>query len=82
MADLSNVRVNGQRLWDALMEMAKIGATPKGGCKRLTLTDLDKQGRELFRAWCEKEGCTVEVDEMGNMFAHPPRRRERSRRRC
>ena len=49
MADLSNVRVNGQRLWDALMEMAKIGATPKGGCKRLTLTDLDKQGRELFR---------------------------------
>ena len=69
MADLSNVRVNGQRLWDALMEMAKIGATPKGGCKRLTLTDLDKQGRELFRAWCEKEGCTVEVDEMGNMFA-------------
>ena len=69
MADLSNVRVNGQRLWDALMEMAKIGATPKGGCKRLTLTDLDKQGRELFRDWCEREGCTVEVDEMGNMFA-------------
>src|SRR5579863_7126936 len=54
------------------MEMAKIGATPKGGCKRLTLTDLDKQGRELFRAWCEKEGCKVEVDEMGNMFATRP----------
>jgi beta-ureidopropionase / N-carbamoyl-L-amino-acid hydrolase len=69
MSDLSNVRINGQRLWDALMEMAKIGGTPKGGCKRLTLTDLDKQGRELFRAWCEKEGCTVKVDEMGNMFA-------------
>ncbi len=49
MADLSNVRVDGARLWDSLMEMAKIGATPKGGCKRLTLTDLDKQGRELFR---------------------------------
>jgi beta-ureidopropionase / N-carbamoyl-L-amino-acid hydrolase len=69
MSDLSNVRVDGQRLWDALMEMAKIGGTPKGGCKRLTLTDLDKQGRELFTAWCEKEGCTVKVDEMGNMFA-------------
>ena len=69
MADLSNVRINGQRLWDSLMEMAKIGGTPKGGCKRLTLTDLDKQGRELFRAWCEAEGCTVTVDEMGNMFA-------------
>src|SRR5579863_9263270 len=69
MADLSNVRVDGARLWDSLMEMAKIGATPKGGCKRLTLTDLDKQGRELFRKWCEAAGCTVKVDEMGNMFA-------------
>jgi N-carbamoyl-L-amino-acid hydrolase len=72
MSDLSNVRINGQRLWDALMEMAKIGGTPKGGCKRLTLTDLDKQGRELFTAWCEKEGCVVKVDEMGNMFARRP----------
>jgi N-carbamoyl-L-amino-acid hydrolase len=72
MSDLSNVRVNGQRLWDALMEMAKIGGTPKGGCKRLTLTDVDKQGRELFRAWCEKAGCAVKVDEMGNMFARRP----------
>src|SRR5271170_5869987 len=69
MADLSNVRVDGARLWDSLMEMAKIGATPKGGCKRLTLTDLDKQGRELFRKWCEAAGCTVKVDQMGNMFA-------------
>ncbi len=69
MADLSNVRIDGARLWDSLMEMAKIGATPKGGCKRLTLTDLDKQGRELFRSWCETAGCAVKVDEMGNMFA-------------
>src|SRR5271170_390191 len=69
MADLSNVRINGVRLWDSLMEMAKIGATPKGGCKRLTLTDLDKQARELFRRWCEAEGSTLKVDEMGNMFA-------------
>ena len=69
MSDLSNVRISGQRLWDSLMEMAKIGGTAKGGCKRLTLTDLDKQGRELFRGWCEKAGCAVTVDEMGNMFA-------------
>jgi N-carbamoyl-L-amino-acid hydrolase len=72
VSDLSNVRINGQRLWDALMEMAKIGATPKGGNKRLTLTDLDKQARQLFTAWCEKEGCAVKVDEMGNMFARRP----------
>jgi N-carbamoyl-L-amino-acid hydrolase len=72
VSDLSNVRINGQRLWDALMEMAKIGATPKGGCKRLTLTDLDKEARQLFTAWCEKEGCAVKVDQMGNMFARRP----------
>ena len=59
MADLSNVRVDGTRLWDSLMEMAKIGATPKGGVKRLTLTDLDGQSRKLFRKWCEAAGCSV-----------------------
>jgi hypothetical protein len=48
VSDLSNVRIDGQRLWDALMEMAKIGATAKGGCKRLTLTDL-VQTRRLRR---------------------------------
>ena len=69
MSDLSNMRIDGQRLWDTLMEMAKIGGTPKGGCKRLTLTDLDKQGRELFTQWCEAAGCSMSVDEMGNMFA-------------
>ena len=72
MADLSNVRVDGARLWDSLMEMAKIGATPKGGVKRLTLTDLDRQSRELFRKWCEAADCSVTVDEMGNMFAKRP----------
>ena len=72
MADLSNVRIDGARLWDSLMEMAKIGATPKGGVKRLTLTDLDGQSRGLFRKWCEAAGCTVTIDEMGNMFARRP----------
>ena len=69
MADLSNIRINGARLWDSLMEMAQIGGTPKGGCKRLTLTDVDKQGRELFSQWCRDAGLTLAVDDMGNMFA-------------
>jgi beta-ureidopropionase / N-carbamoyl-L-amino-acid hydrolase len=69
MADLSNIRIDGGRLWDSLMEMAKIGATPKGGCKRLTLTDLDRESRALFISWCKAAGCGVAVDEMGNIFA-------------
>ncbi len=69
MPDPSNIRIDGARLWDSLMEMAKIGATPKGGCKRLTLTDLDRQGRNLFARWCAEAGLAMTVDRMGNMFA-------------
>jgi N-carbamoyl-L-amino-acid hydrolase len=64
-----NVRINERRLWDLLMEMARIGATPKGGVRRLTLSAVDKEGRDRFRALCEAEGLTVSVDAIGNMFA-------------
>ena len=56
------------------MVMAAIGATQRGGCNRQALTDEDKQGRDLFRNWCQDAGCTVSVDEMGNMFARRPGR--------
>jgi N-carbamoyl-L-amino-acid hydrolase len=64
-----NLRIDGARLWDALMAMAEIGATPKGGCNRQTLTDLDCEGRALFARWCEQAGMTVAVDAIGTMFA-------------
>ncbi len=70
----ANIAVNAARLWDTIMETAKIGGTPKGGIKRLTLTDLDKQVRDWFRAACEAAGCTVTIDDMGNMFARRPGR--------
>ncbi len=69
-----NIPVNADRLWASLMEMAEIGATEKGGNCRLTLTDLDKQGRDLFVRWCEDAGCTVTVDGIGNIFARRPGR--------
>ncbi|RVT98686.1 Zn-dependent hydrolase [Rhodovarius crocodyli] len=65
----TNQRIDGKRLWDSLMAMAQFGATPKGGVRRLTLTDIDRQGRDQFRAWCEALGLTVRVDAIGNMFA-------------
>ena len=71
---MAELKINGERLWASLMEMAKIGATPKGGVCRLTLTDLDKQGRDLFVKWCQDAGCTVKVDQMGNLFARRPGR--------
>jgi N-carbamoyl-L-amino-acid hydrolase len=65
----TNQRIDGKRLWDSLMQMAEIGATPKGGVRRLTLTDVDKRGRDRFRALCEEAGLKVRVDAIGNMFA-------------
>ena len=76
MPDTRNLSIDGERLWDSLMEMAKIGATEKGGCCRLALTDLDKQGRDLFVKWCEDAGCTIRVDKMGNIFARRAGRRD------
>ena len=71
---MHNLKINGSRLWDSLMEMAQIGATEKGGVRRLALTDVDREGRDLFVRWCEDAGCTVSVDAMGNIFARRPGR--------
>jgi N-carbamoyl-L-amino-acid hydrolase len=71
---MHNLRIDAQRLWDTLMETARIGGTPKGGICRLTLTDLDREVRDWFRAAAEAAGCTVAVDDMGNMFARRPGR--------
>ena len=61
--------INSKRLWDSLMQIGQIGSTPKGGCCRLALTELDKRARDLFVNWCEEAGCTIAVDSIGNIFA-------------
>lgn len=67
-----NMKINGERLWDSLMEMAKIGPGIAGGNNRQTLTDADSEGRRLFQRWCEGAGMTMGVDTMGTMFATRP----------
>jgi N-carbamoyl-L-amino-acid hydrolase len=71
-AALHRLTINGERLWQSLMTLAQIGATGKGGVCRLALTDLDRQGRELFVRWAREAGCTVRVDRIGNIFAQRP----------
>ncbi|GAA5524199.1 N-carbamoyl-L-amino-acid hydrolase [Microbulbifer aestuariivivens] len=66
---VEHLRVDGARLWESLMEMAQIGATPAGGCNRQALTDEDRQGRDLFARWCGEIGCEIRMDKMGNIFA-------------
>ncbi|MCA3242072.1 MAG: Zn-dependent hydrolase [Rubrivivax sp.] len=64
----SALRIDGPRLWSALMELAAIGATPKGGVCRLALSELDKQGRDLVTRWAREAGMTVTIDQIGNGF--------------
>jgi N-carbamoyl-L-amino-acid hydrolase len=64
-----NLRIDGDRLWDSLMEMARIGPGVAGGNNRQTLSEADKEGRTLFARWCEEAGMTIGVDQMGTMFA-------------
>ena len=56
-----NLRINGDRLWDSIMEMAKIGPGVAGGNNRQTLTDDDAKGRDLFKKWCEKELSLIHI---------------------
>ena len=64
-----NLRINGDRLWETIHEMAEIGPGVAGGNNRQTVTDEDGEGRRLFQKWCEAAGCSMGLDQMGNMFA-------------
>ncbi|KAA0999971.1 Zn-dependent hydrolase [Paraburkholderia panacisoli] len=63
------LKINGERLWKSLMDMAAIGATAGGGCRRLALSEEDAAGRALFAQWCMEAGLTLSVDQVGNLFA-------------
>ncbi len=68
----SNVRPDMARLWSTLMRSAEIGATTKGGLKRLALSEDDAAVRRTFIQWCEEAGCKVRVDPVGNIVAIRP----------
>ena len=73
---IGNLAIDPFRLWNTILETARIGGTAKGGINRLTLTDLDREVRDWFRAACEAAGCAMRIDSMGNMFARRPGRND------
>lgn len=74
MGSSGKLTINRERLWQTLMDLARIGATEKGGVCRLALTDLDRQARDLFIAWSREAGCRISIDRIGNIFARRPGR--------
>jgi len=73
-ADIANLAVNADRLWETILETAQIGGTPKGGINRQALTETDRQIRDWFADAAKAAGCSVAIDAMGNMFARRPGR--------
>ncbi len=67
--DITVLAVDSERLWQSLMELARIGATPKGGVRRITMTEADRQGRDCFADWCREAGLSIQIDGIGNVFA-------------
>ncbi len=67
-----NAVVNTERLWQSLMQLGQIGATPKGGVCRIALSDEDRIARDLFSSWAREAGCDVRIDAVGNIFARRP----------
>lgn len=62
------LRVDGGRLWQRHLEMAKLGAIEGGGCCRLAMTAEDGSARDLLRTWCANAGLDIRIDLAGNMF--------------
>jgi N-carbamoyl-L-amino-acid hydrolase len=69
LLERTTLSIDGARLWESLMTLAQIGATPLGGVCRLALTDLDRQGRDLVIGWAREAGCSIRIDQIGNIFA-------------
>jgi N-carbamoyl-L-amino-acid hydrolase len=69
---MGTASINGARLWASLMDLARIGATPKGGVRRITLTQADRQGRDQFVRWAREAALEVRWDAIGNIFARRP----------
>jgi len=60
--------INADRLWQSIMDMARIGPTPEGGSCRLALSPEDTQARALLLQWCKPLNLRFEQDAIGNMF--------------
>lgn len=55
-------------LWQRHMEMARLGATPAGGVRRLALDGNDNEARRRLAEWARGLGFSCALDPIGNLF--------------
>ena len=65
---MSDPKIDSERLMQRMEEMADIGGLPGGGVERLTLSDEDRQARDLLKKWMSDLELQITIDEVGNMF--------------
>ena len=66
---MGKLRINGNRLWDRLDELAQVGAIPGTlGSSRLALTKEDGQARDLVVSWMRQLEMEVSIDQIGNVI--------------
>lgn len=63
-----SLAVDAERLWRRHMDLAKIGATAKGGVNRQALTPEEARARVKLRDWAEARGFSTAIDAIGNLF--------------
>ncbi|MEL6983254.1 MAG: M20 family metallo-hydrolase [Actinomycetota bacterium] len=61
-------RVDEGRLWQRHLDLAEVGATPKGGVNRQALTPEEVEARKLLAGWAVELGLEVLTDDIGNVF--------------
>ncbi len=72
MTKTLSLTVNGDRLNQALEDLAKIGKQPDNTIKRLAFSDEDLAARSQLREWMESAGMTVRTDAGGNIIGRYP----------
>lgn len=60
--------INADRLWQRLMRLAHIGATPKCGVDRQALSDGEAEAWRLVIDWASEAGLIAETDAAANLF--------------
>jgi N-carbamoyl-L-amino-acid hydrolase len=59
--------IDQDRLWQRHVDMAKIGATAKGGVNRQALTPEEGEARRLLAKWAGELGASLHIDPIGNL---------------
>ncbi|AUI37078.1 Zn-dependent hydrolase [[Bacillus] caldolyticus] len=60
--------IQGERLWQRLMELGEVGKKPSGGVTRLSFTAEERRAKDLVASYMREAGLFVYEDTAGNLI--------------